>query len=68
MERLCNYRNCKKDISDMRPNAIYCSRNCKSCESKYIRRRKEQLEKYMKNDMIVVENIKKIKELLKGAD
>ena len=33
--RICNYRNCEKEISNMRPNAKYCSRNCKSCERKY---------------------------------
>jgi len=33
--RLCQYRNCKKNIDHMRPNAKFCSRNCKSCERKY---------------------------------
>jgi hypothetical protein len=33
--RTCNYRNCNADISHMRVNAKYCSRNCKSCERKY---------------------------------
>jgi hypothetical protein len=37
-ERKCNYRNCSKDITKMRPNAKYCSRNCKGCEAKYDKR------------------------------
>lgn len=35
--RNCNYRNCKKDISHMRPNAKYCSRKCKCNERRYIK-------------------------------
>jgi hypothetical protein len=61
MERKCEYRNCKKDISHKRPNAKFCDRNCKSCESKYKRRRKEELEKWTQNDMAIVNFIKQIK-------
>jgi hypothetical protein len=43
--RICNYRNCEKEISNMRPNAKYCSRNCKSCERKYKSNEKKKLEK-----------------------
>jgi len=68
MERTCEYRNCDKDISEMRKDAKYCSRACKSCESKYKRRRKAQLEKYKEKDMLFVKNVKTIKEMLKGTD
>lgn len=41
--RICNYRNCDKDISNMRTNAKFCSRNCKSCERKYKSNNKKKL-------------------------
>ena len=47
--RICNYRNCSKDISNMRSNAKYCSRNCKSCERKYKSNEKKKL---LKNGLI----------------
>ena len=43
--RVCEYRNCSKDISKMRPSAKYCSRNCKSCERKYDKREDNKIEK-----------------------
>jgi len=43
MERKCNYRNCGKDISNMRKDAKYCSRDCKSCERKYSKREDNKL-------------------------
>lgn len=33
--RKCSYRNCNKDISNMRFNAKYCCRNHKSYERLY---------------------------------
>lgn len=45
--RICSYRNCKKDISIMRANAKYCSRNCKSCERKY---KSNERKKLLKNE------------------
>ena len=33
--RVCKYRNCKKDISNMRPNAKFSVRKCKAGERKY---------------------------------
>lgn len=47
--RICLYRNCKKDISNMRINAKFCSRNCKSCERKYKSNEKKKL---LKNGLI----------------
>lgn len=47
--RTCLYRNCVKDISSMRSNAKYCSRNCKSCERKYKSNEKKKL---LKNGFI----------------
>jgi len=44
MERKCNYRNCGIDISNMRKDAKYCSRNCKSCERKYNKREDNKIE------------------------
>jgi hypothetical protein len=43
MERKCNYRNCGRDISNMRKDAKYCSRDCKSCERKYSKREDNKL-------------------------
>ena len=43
--RICQYRNCNKDISVMRKNAKYCSRNCKSCERKYKSNERKRIEK-----------------------
>ena len=37
-KRICKYRNCDKDITDMRKNAKYCSRKHKSYERKYVKR------------------------------
>ena len=67
-ERLCSYRNCKKDINNKRPQAKFCDRNCKSCESKYVRRKKALIQKYKENDNKLVENYKKLIEIIKGAD
>jgi hypothetical protein len=36
--RKCAYRNCNKDISDMRNDAKYCCRNHKSYEKLYKKR------------------------------
>lgn len=66
--RICEYRNCCKDISHKRPQAKFCDRKCKSNESKYKRRRKALLEKYKQNDMNKVKEYKKLLEILKGAD
>lgn len=37
-ERKCNYRNCEKDISHMRPNTKYCCRRHKEIEYLYRKR------------------------------
>lgn len=36
--RKCKYRNCNVDISDMRPNAIFCCRKHKTYENIYVKR------------------------------
>ena len=46
MVRICQYRNCKKNIEQMRPNAKFCSRNCKSCERKYKSNEKKEKVKF----------------------
>ena len=38
--RICLYRNCNKDISNMRTNAKFCCRNHKSYEKLYKLRNK----------------------------
>ncbi len=38
--RKCSYRNCNKDISEMRENAKFCCRNHKSYERLYKYREK----------------------------
>lgn len=48
--RICQYRNCNKDITYMRPNAKYCSRNCKSCERKYKSNERKKLIKLLNNE------------------
>ena len=46
MERKCNYRNCNNYLPDeMKSNANYCSRNCKSCERKYNKREDNKIKK-----------------------
>ena len=42
-KRTCQYRNCGCDISDKRPNAKYCSKQCKSNEKKYIKREDKRI-------------------------
>jgi hypothetical protein len=55
MERKCEYRNCNKDISEMRKDAKYCSRNCKTCERKYNKREdnKIKLEREHIKDLLI---------------
>ena len=55
MERKCNYRNCGKDISTMRKDANYCSRDCKTCERKYNKREDNRIKlerEHIKNLLI----------------
>ena len=67
MKRECTYRNCNKDISEMRKDAKFCCVNCKTCERKYKKRKKLLLEKYKQKGL---ENIKllKIIEIIKKED
>jgi hypothetical protein len=54
-KRICEYRNCNKDISEMRKDAKYCSRNCKTCERKYSKREDNKINKqreHIKNLLI----------------
>ena len=55
MKRICEYRNCNKDISEMRKDAKYCSRNCKTCERKYNKREdnKIKLEREHIKDLLI---------------
>jgi hypothetical protein len=68
MERICEYRNCNKDISDKRPQSKFCNRKCKGNEGKYKRRRKAFIEECIKRETKVVESIKLFKKLLEGKD
>lgn len=43
LKRTCQYRNCGCDISGKRPNAKYCSKQCKSNEKKYIKREDKRI-------------------------
>ena len=65
--RKCSYRNCGKDISEMRKNAKFCSRNCKTCESKYIKRKAILIEKYKQSDLEKVKQYKELVNLIKGG-
>lgn len=42
----CGYRNCDKDISNMRGNAIFCCRNHKTYEGIYKKRQKKNKGEY----------------------
>lgn len=53
----CDYRNCNKDISKMRKGTIYCSRNCKSCEYKYLKREDIKDESNKKNIVEMLKNV-----------
>lgn len=68
-KRICTYRNCNKELDEsMRKDAIYCSRDCKTCEAKYRRRKKALLEKWKNKEMEKVNNIKEfIKIIQKGG-
>jgi hypothetical protein len=64
--RKCEYRNCGKDITEMRKDAKYCDRNCKGCENKYRRRKKDLLDKYINNEKEKINNYKNLMEMIKG--
>lgn len=49
MGKKCNYRNCKKEITDGRSDKQYCNRNCKDMEQTYRKRNKKKLNKNAKN-------------------
>ena len=40
IHKICNYRNCDKDISHMRPDSKFCCRNHKTYENTYKKREK----------------------------
>ena len=44
MKRRCNYRNCDKDISNMRKNSSYCCRRHKEIEYLYRKRENNKRE------------------------
>ena len=44
--KTCNYRNCKKPITEGQKNKQYCNRSCKTQEQTY---RKRALKKLIKN-------------------
>jgi hypothetical protein len=67
MKRECTYRNCNKDISEMRKDAKFCSRNCKTCERKYIKRLEEFINKYKQIEMLKVKQYKELENLVKGG-
>lgn len=52
----------------MRPNAKYCNRGCKSCESKYVMRRKQFIENVKEAELKRVNEYKMFIDLLKGTD
>jgi hypothetical protein len=61
--RICDYRNCNKDISKMRPSAKYCSRNCKSCERKYDKREDNKIEKNKQEIVKLLKEVNNIKNI-----
>lgn len=59
-ERTCNYRNCSKDITKMRVNAKYCSRNCKGCEAKYDKREDTRIKQEQDNVLQMLSQIQAV--------
>lgn len=48
MERICKYRNCKKEVSG-RTNKKFCDTKCKRNEEKYKQRLKKIKQKWERN-------------------
>jgi hypothetical protein len=65
MKRECNYRNCNKDISEMRKDAKFCCVNCRKMEQTYRKRKEMFIEKYKQNELKKVENYKNLLKLVK---
>ena len=66
MERKCNYRNCNNYLPDeMKSNAKYCNRNCKTCERKYNKREDNKIKK---DKSIVLAAVKDFGQALEHAD
>lgn len=59
-KRICEYRRCNNDISEMRKDAKFCCRGCKDMEKTYRKRKVKLLKKYKENNMIKVEQYKKL--------
>ena len=63
----CYYRNCDNQIAEgKRKDAKFCCTNCKKMEQTYRRRKKIMIEKYSKKEIELVNNFKKLVEIIKG--
>ena len=58
MERECEYRNCKNDITEKKKEAKFCCRNCKYMEKTYIKRKANLIEKYKQIELKKVQDYK----------
>lgn len=61
----CNYRRCEKDLSKVRKGALYCCAACKNMEKVYRKREKAKIQKWKELEYIKIEEIKRLKELVK---
>ena len=68
MERKCQNKNCCKDITEMRVNAKYCYRNCKSIDRKMRKYWELKKIKGIEEQLKLVEDIKKIKKLIENIN
>ena len=67
MEKICSYRNCKKELPEgKRKDAKYCNTSCKKMEQTYRKRKALLIEKYKQNGLEEVKLIKFIKNLVKS--
>lgn len=66
--RKCKYRNCQKDISHKKSNALFCDRNCKSCERKYKKRQEMLIQNAILTEGQKVQEYKRLIKILQGED
>lgn len=64
-ERKC--KRCSKSLDNMRSDAIYCSRNCKSIVRKCNKSRQNTINKWKSKQLEQVNSIIELKKLLEGG-
>ncbi len=64
----CSYRNCENELIDKRKDAKYCCRKCKVYERTYLRREEVFKKKSILYNEKIIEDIKKVKEMIKSTN